>query len=453
MNLEQLKAQVDTIVVVMMENRSFDHMLGHMRLPDYGGLTTIDGIESLANTDYANPSQNSRLIPPFIAADQPLPNDLPHERDQVATQLAFASVANAYEMNGFVKAYERSSGTTGVLRPPPMGLLTPRDLPMTRFFADEYAPCDRWFSALPTSTQPNRLMSLSGYTLIDSTRSGLLPDQHTVLDWCESRGVRWRVYSAGLSFFMLMKNMWPLVVTDHFRRLSALSHDVQHESDADWPQFILIEPDYNDSPVHLSGQPCDNHPPLPVGPGESFLRQAYEAITSNPNRFGRTVMLLTYDEHGGFFDHVPPHPVPYQPPAGASFTKSFDSTGVRVPAIVISPFVARGLPKHEILDNTSILQFVAERFGSPGEPYSPSVDARRQAGIMSITALLDEGPPRDNIPAAPSAPIVVTTSLTTTRDVETDQQKAFAAAIEEFASSHGPDVLAKFPEVTHWNNS
>src|SRR5262249_52425507 len=156
-------------------------------------------------------------------------------------------------------------------------------------------------------------------------------------------------YSAGLSIYLQVPSVWPLLVSSHFRRLDALSSDAQNEADATFPQVIFIEPDYNDAPIHLSGHANDNHPPLAVAFGEAFLRDVYQAITSNPARFRRTVMIVTYDEHGGFFDHVPPLPIPYAPPPGASFTAPFDSTGVRVPAMVISPMVGPGAAKHATL--------------------------------------------------------------------------------------------------------
>src|SRR5262249_41045664 len=149
--------------------------------------------------------------------------------------------------------------------------------------------------------------------------------------------------------------------------------DVQHEEDATWPHVIFVEPDYNDSPVHISGHACDNHPPVAVGFGEAFLRQVYQAITSNSARSSKSVMFVTYDEHGGFFDHVAPVNIPSAPPPGATYPR-FDSTGVRVPALVVSPLVARQSVRHEQLDHTSILQLIAERFGTEGEGYSASVE-------------------------------------------------------------------------------
>jgi len=432
-----------------MENRSFDHLLGHLCQSQFGGRTDIDGIPNLLDPNLINPSGNGTLIRPFIAKDGPLTNDLPHERPFVAMQLASSPVTGGPSMTGFVKAYEAATGTSGVVDPPPMGLLTTPDLPATSFLAREYAVCDRWFAPIPASTQPNRLMAISGYTERDNTISGLLPNQDTLFQWLDAHHVPWRVYSAGLSFFTLMPRMWPDLLSDRFRRLSALSFDFQHEPDATKPHVIVIEPDYDDTPVHLSGHANDIHPPLPMAFGEAFVRQVYEALTSNPGRWQKTVMVLTYDEHGGFFDHVVPPRVPCPPPPGASYP-AFETTGVRVPAIIASPLVQRGSAKHATLDHTSILACLAERFGEPGETYSPAVQARATAGIQSLSAALDSGPPRSDIPQPSPTAITAAAALKTWVEPVNAMSSAYAAAIEQFAKAHGNDALKKFPEIAHW---
>src|SRR5713101_9216496 len=223
--------------------------------------------------------------------------------------------------------------------------------------------CDNWFACIPTSTAPNRLMSMCGFTNHRDTGI-LLPDQTTVYDWLLDRGVKWRVYAAGLPFFALMPRLSRPLLTSHFRRLGDLPNDLANQHPDDWPQVIFIEPDYYDCPVHLH-EPCDNHPPLAIAPGEVFLARVYQWFSNETKRWARTVFIVTYDEHGGFFDHVPPLPVKYRNPNGVAF----DTTGPRIPAIVVGPFAPKTVSK-EPIDNTSILQLIAERFGNAGEAYS-----------------------------------------------------------------------------------
>jgi phospholipase C len=252
--------------------------------------------------------------------------------------------------------------------------------------------------------------------------------------------------------FLLTPRMWPWLLTDRFRSVSRLAYDVQHESSATFPQVIIVEPDYNDSPVHLSGHGNDNHPPLPVSFGEIFVKTVYEALTSNPARWAKTLLTLNYDEHGGFFDHVPPLRVPLDPPAGATFEMGpFTSTGPRVPALLISPYAPRRTAAHGFFDHTSMLQMLADRFDTSGAPYSEAVEARRQAAdpIGSVTEALSPEA-RSDVPRLPHGSIAATAPLVSVRPPRTDGQRSFAAAASAFAAARGQDALLKYPQIAHW---
>jgi phospholipase C len=451
MTPDQLRASIDTIVIVMMENRSFDHLLGPLRMAEYGGRTDIDGIDNLANVDWGNNSQNGTLIQPFLATDGPFTADLPHERAPVATQLAKSNIAG-YTMTGFVRAYENATGTSGNLRPPPMGLLTPGQIPITSFLAGQFKICDRWFAPIPTSTHPNRLMAWSGYTLNDDTFSKPLPDQELFVDWLAQRNVRWRIYSAGLPFLTLMPKMWPKMLDANlFRSASQLANDVQNEPDGAFPQVIVVEPDYDDSPIHLSGHACDNHPPLPMAFGEMFLQHVYEALTSNPQRWQKTLLIVHYDEHGGFWDHVAPLPIAFPPPPNANFTVGFESTGPRVPGLLVSPWVTPRSSCSALFDHTSILQLLAERFGD--EPYSAGVAARAAAGIQSLSVALDADVAPAPPPDLPSVNLATSVVLSAVKPATTNSKQAFAAAVDQFAQANGQAALSAYPAIAQWRAS
>ena len=449
----ELRANIDTIAIVMMENRSFDHLLGCLRLPQYGARGDVEGLTALDNPEYANQSQNATMVAPFILRrDDVLTNDLPHSRALIADQLARSPITHGFTMTGFVRAYERATGTSGVLDPPPMSVLAPELLPVTHFFARQYTLCDRWHAPLPASTQPNRLMAMSGDVLYDDNQQGLLENQELVLDWLDRHHIRWRVYTAGFSFLGLMPKMWPALLTDRFRFLPALREDVLRESDADFPQVLWIEPDYDDLPVHLSGHANDNHPPVQVAYGEAFLKAVYDALTANPARWAKTLLIITYDEHGGFYDHVPPPPIAYAPPHGAHFDVPFTSAGVRVPALIISPFAARGGVSHLLFDHTSLLQLVAERFAPNAAGYSASVDARRSAGVHSLARALT-GTGRTATPAAPDPPALPAAAGPRLRAPRTEAQHGFVAAMEGLAQRDPQHATAKYPQIRHWLDS
>jgi len=440
MNRDELRANVSTIVIVVMENRSFDHVLGHLRAPEYGNRKDVDGVEDVGNPQYLNPNMDGEGIAPFWVDDAGFQSDLPHDPDAVAKQLAHADATGSYAMNGFAKAFEEEFHTS-VPRPPVMGLMKPSSVPTTGALAQQYTVCDRWFACLPTSTAPNRLMGMCGFTNIRDTGT-LIPSQATVYEWLRDHGVRWRVYSAGLPFCALMPSMLTLLMTSHFRHLEELANDQATESVGDWPEVIFIEPDYYDCPFHRRA-PCDNHAPLGMAPGEAFLAEVVNTLSSDTERWARTVFILTYDEHGGFFDHVPPLDVKYRNPNGVAF----DSTGPRVPAVVAGPF-AEKMVSHVHLDNTSILQLLAERFGHGSEAYSAQVAARAQQGIASVSEILSASAAntaRCDLPGAGAdggdAPAAT---------VKNSLRDGFHQAAVNLAASHQAEALQKYPEMREY---
>jgi len=439
MTIDELKRNVDTLVVLIMENRSFDNVLGHLRHPAEGNRAEVEGIEDLQNDDYVNINSDGLAVRPFWRADAPTASDLPHNASGVREQLAYDKEADIYLMNGFVSAFEDQFHSI-VTDPPPLGLLRAKDLPTTSPLANQYTVCDNWFSCVPTSTAPNRLMSMCGATSIAETGT-VVPNQPTVYDWLSDHGVRWRVYAAGLPFFTLMPSVAPLLLTGHFRRLADLDRDVTNESPADWPQVIFVEPDYYDSPVHFH-PPCDNHAPLAMAPGEAFLANVYRSLASNSAKWARTVFVVTYDEHGGFFDHVPPLRVTYRNPNGVSF----DSTGPRTPTLVTGPFA----PKHGVckrkLDNTSILQLIADRFGETGESYSPEVTGRAQQGIESASAVLDAGA-GNTATCQLGQPVGADVASVV---INSDLRRGFDTAVRSFVGRHQTEALTKFPELRRY---
>jgi phospholipase C len=440
--------KIDTIIIVMLENRSFDHILGHLSLQQYGNGTTVNGLKEPLNSDQYENDYQAQPYYPFPMRDGVLPTDLPHERDFVATQLAKSAINSGYDMDGFVKAYFDSEKISRTTTPVPMGFLRPEDIPISRFFADNYTVCDQWHASLPASTQPNRMMALAGDTYIDTT-SGILPPTPPIsLDWLDKHNVKWRVYHCGISFFALLGRIE--IFGENFRSIDRLAADIAHESNDDFPKVIFIEPSYADAP-HIGGDlPNDNHPPLPVCRGEAFLKQVYDAVTCNPDRWQKTMMIVTYDEHGGFFDHVSPPLIPYVPSKQATFTKPFDSLGVRVPAFIVSPFVSSKGVYSGLLDHTSILQLFAEKYAPQESGYSKTVMSRRSSGIGSVSQILNLNDPRTDIPRSPAAPLQIETLYDSVPTDPSAMQQAFQASAKWMVDNHPKETAQKYPDVSHW---
>lgn len=436
---------VDTIVVLMMESRSFDHVLGHLSLEGapYAGLLNgltglpIDGL--LTDARYGNSCQG-RIHQPFEMRDGVLPEGLSDDRESVKTALGRTQAAHAHAMDGFVRAYYRSPDAQRSQRPLPMAFLRAKDAPVTNFLARNYAVCDRWFAPLPTGSIPNRLMATCGESHVSDTPSNLLPHHATVFDWMNQRGLRYRVYHDGLSFFTLCPWMLGDVAGDRFRDAGRLAEDFLRERDETFPQLVFVEPSYFDGPVRCDKEANDNRPPSSMAAGEKFLLSVYEALTANPERFQRTLFIVTYASHGGFYDHVPPARIRHEGPRDARYSP-FETTGVRVPAIVVSPHVERGTVFHGTLDHTSILQLVAERFDA-GRPYSPAVAARAAQGIGSVSSVLNLAAPRDKIPVPPTVPARSRHRLRHTKSPPSRERDAFYQAARALCD-HCPSRVAR----------
>jgi phospholipase C len=390
---------IKTIVVVMMENRSFDHLLGYLSMAPYN-WPNVDGLrDDPAWKARVSSLYNNSLFPPVPLIDpyDVMVADPPHERDDIALQMG-TSVNGVFPMNGFVTNYTKAKGAPTV-NPgdavPVMGYFTPAQVPITDFLAQNFAICDHWFCSLPAGTQPNRLMSMSGFSNIDVNHYGL-PKQDTVYDWLNAHNIRWRVYHEGLPFFMMMPKWIPdILAGHHFRPLAKLWDDVQNEPPGEFPQVIFVEPMYTDAP-HL-GVSFDDHAPSAVKGGQQFLLEVYRALSLVPEVWKGTVMIVDYDEHGGFFDHVSPPALRTDPPPGASYTRSFETLGMRVPGFVVSPLVQPRTVFNPVLDHTSVLKFIAQKFGN-GQPYSDVVDRRAVGSILDV---LNLDSPRADIPTAP----------------------------------------------------
>jgi phospholipase C len=394
--------QITTVVVVMMENRSFDHLLGYLALKP--GWQMVEGVkpndpawvESTTNiyggVRYAPFEQKN--VTGKMAADPP------HEWKDIARQMGHLDASGKFPMNGFVENYANAKAKPRITsKPPVMGYFTGQRIPVTDRLAANFAVCDHWFSSLPAGTQANRLMAMAGYSLI-AHNTFPLPSHELVYDWLDARKIRWRVYHEGLPFFAMMPDQIGRILTSgQFRPLAKLWEDANNESPDEFPEVIFVEPWYTDGPHHDVSR--DDHAPSSIVGGQQFLNEVYRSIRVNPN-WASSVMVVTYDEHGGFFDHVSPPPVVTEAPDDTHNNPGFGYLGLRVPAIVVSPLVVPGTVCDKRLDHTSVLRFIGQKFGERighANGYSPLVDER---DVHSVFDVLNLDTPRTNpVPAFP----------------------------------------------------
>jgi phospholipase C len=396
-------SRIRQVVIVMMENRSFDHMLGYLSLPEFHHprSSEIEGVRQAKEFYHGHqfmphPLQNPALSP-----------DPPHERCDVSTQIANTS-PGAYKMDGFVSSYMRWLSKNGFLgasskwlswhnsaqpvRPDGvMEYCIPRQLPTTDFLARNFTICDQYFASLPASTLPNRLFAMSGHALTDITPDGFLSDARNffflhpddlLYKWLTNHSIPWRVYHQGSPFFACCHSLKGETSDPNlFKNLSQLAHDAAND---DLIGVTFVEPQYQDDPYLGHQQATDDHPPASIWGGERFLKLTYDAVLRSPS-WANTVMIVTYDEHGGFFDHVPPRAAPAPTSPGATY-QPFQTSGLRVPTIVVSPFVRELGVSHTVLDHTSILRFLAELYKD--SPFNKFVADRN--GFESLSAVLDD---------------------------------------------------------------
>ena len=340
------------VVVLLLENHSFDQMLGALKqvYPD------LDGI------DPAHPGENKdgsgAVFKQMPTTERQMLLDPHHEVQHVAVQLADHN-------SGFVKDFaDAYPASTTADRQFIMGYFPLDFLPALHALAREFTVCDRWFASLPGPTWPNRFFALTGTSngrvnMPEDGQHGLdLPgwfeqDQVTIFDRLSEKGIHWNVYFHDIpQTSVLMHQRRPENAARYFY-INRFHEDARGLAD-DFPQFCLIEPDY------MGADENDDHPPHDIMKAEKLIADVYNSLRANPDLWKSTLLVVFYDEHGGFYDHVePPAAIP---PDDQHKEYTFDRLGVRVPAILISPWVKQGV-EHTQFDHASVLKYLIEKWG------------------------------------------------------------------------------------------
>ena len=406
------------VFVLMLENRSFDHMLGFSGLTgvdaETGGAAAIDGLTGGESNAFGGVT-----YPVVLGADYVMPADPGHDFSFVLDQLCgpaarYAPPYPPVDGSGFVDSYSRVSGpaTAGVVM---RCFDTPRQLPVLHALAREYAVCDRWFSSMPGPTAPNRMFVHAGSSggldhspttedVVEwETIDGFAFPRGTVFDALKKRSVPYGLYSG--DEFPMVGTLKGITVFD-VRRIDALAEELARDSFG--PRYVFIEPSYNVLQEFRGSS--SQHPFADVRDGEALIKTVYEAIRSSPV-WERSLLLLLWDEHGGFYDHVAPPPA-VAPDDGAQRSKyngsgfTFAQYGVRTPAIVVSPYVARGTIDHRVYDHTSVLATVREAFG--GDPLTArDAQARSVVPLLSLVEARPDAPRTLPTPAEGAASSLV----------------------------------------------
>lgn len=395
--------KVDHIVVLMLENRSFDHMLGHLSLPPAeggSGRTDIDGLAGPAQNfnEYAG---KQYPIEPFGNRGLVKSQDPDHSGEGVEKQMAG-------EMGGFVSDYMATRNPKATAPEPvdPMRYQTAANAPVFNFLASEFAVCDRWFCSVPGSTWPNRIASLAGEAKEKNNLDLPLYSRRSFVRSLPG-SVSWRWYSSDPGSLRLVDDHYRVGWEDNFAHVekpsalqpATLFGDIRDEK---LPNVSWIDPNFVDL-GGLSGAD-DDHPPTDVMAAQSFVLKIYNMLKSKPAVWEKTMLVVVYDEHGGFYDHR--HPGDDLPP---EFTNraEFGTFGPRVPAIVVSPYVGRRTAYGSAQDNdlrflydhTSLIKTILLRFAGGDFSRLPP----RVASAAHLGHLLTEPAPREAPPVPEDA--------------------------------------------------
>ncbi len=370
---------INHVVVLMQENHSYD---------SYFGALHFEG-QPQSSIEPSTPNPNplgGRPIAPFLTTDACTTADLNHSWD--ATHQVIAQ-----GMQGFTTINEDPTDKTGSRT---MGYYDQSTLPFYYGLANEFSIADRYFASVPGPTFPNRFYLLTGTSFGYTSNVVQTYTQKTIFQALDEakKPVTWKIYVASFQVEELFKYVQDHTA-GHVFPLSQYYADAAH---GNLPQVSFVE----SNGFGTVNTESDEHPPANVQVGEKFTHDIIYALTHSPD-WPSSAMFLTYDEHGGYYDHVvppaavPPDNIPPKVPAGDPFNK-FNEYGVRVPAIVISPYSNPHHVSHVVYDHTSILKFIETRFSVP--PLT-----RRDAAADPMLDMFSFSQPALLHPTLPRAPI------------------------------------------------
>jgi phospholipase C len=446
--------EIEHIVVVMLENRSFDQMLGFLyagsgnRSPSGQQFDGLTGTES--NLDQQGTPVTVFEIDVTQSPGYYTPGLDPGEGYTATNNQLFGSMTAPTppiaKNNGFVADFEYWLSHADSQYPPVagtteksiMGVFTPTDLPVLSGLARGYAVCDQWFASAPTETIPNRAFTLCGTSHGHMDDKTTVYDDPTIFGLLSKHDLDWRVY--GYDTEILTKTTYT-EITDADASHFGFFTDFQAAAAAgSLPPFTFLEPSWS----YLGNS---QHPNYDVAPGETFIFDVYQALRNGPG-WNQTLLIVTYDEHGGCYDHVPP-PQGAVPPDGNAGEFGFDFTrfGVRVPAVLVSPWIPAGTvfrvpPGTMPIDHTAILKTVEERW----EILPTTLTARDQAA-PSLGAVLTASAPRTDDPLAGVTPPVSPVTHTLVA-APTHIETVMADQKMRLATRHASGALHEPPTTT-----
>ena len=403
-----MDVRIQHVVVLMLENRSFDSMLGRLYPPDgsFNGLTLNESNQYGMTYGVWN---DPHMTPAIACIPDPDPGEL---FEDMNVQL-FGNrdrTGKTANMSGFALDYASPVEQPASYRDPGavMHYFTETQVPVISNLARAFGVCDDWHASAPCQTWPNRFFAHTGTALgyVDNHSFKLPFEAPSLFRRLEDKGKDWRVYFHDMPQSLLIRDVWVYALS-HYRYFSQFLADAHAGV---LPAYSFIEPQYF-SDLFSNRIPNDEHPPHNVLYGEQLIAQVYNAVR-NSRCWKSTLLIITSDEHGGCYDHVPPpkavppEVIPPNTPLNNKYDFRFDAYGVRVPGVIVSPWIAPGSKIRAPgwaaesnartgppFDHTSIIKTVREIFdlGCPLTARDSAAPSLLPA--LSLAAANNDGPP------------------------------------------------------------
>jgi phospholipase C len=372
---------IDHIVMIMQENRSFDHYFSKL---SHGGV-------DVAAPDATNPDADGQPVARFHQTSYCF-EDPNHEWDGTSDSI------NGGRMDGFAKANITAGDPRGTRA---MGYFDETDLPYYYALARTFAISDRHFCSVPGPTAPNRLYYVAATSFGDISNPGRTMEgeddqgnyHSNIFLRLNDAGLSWKAYSSNPAHTAVIFLNTYAANSEKFQGLEEFIADARAGT---LPAVSYVEVKYRD-PEYGGNE----HPSLNGQLGQKFVGMVVKELMNSPN-WPRTALFVTYDEHGGFYDHVPPpaacKPDAYEPydatRPDAKVEGHYDRLGPRVPLIAVSPWVKRGYVSHTVTDHSSLLRFIETRFDLPAL-------TARDANAEPPLDMFDFSKPNLEIPSLP----------------------------------------------------
>lgn len=392
-------AQIDHVVVLMLENRSFDSLLGRL----YQDRSDFDGLKG----DESNVA-NEKTYQVWAsgsdgALDTHIPTPDPAELFTDMSEQIFGpggGDGKTATMSGFAANYAKVAGSDPANV---MHYYTPEQVPVISTLARSFGVSDRWHASAPNQTWPNRFFAHCGTArgYVNNMPLHVPYVMHTVFNRLTDKQRSWRIYFHDIPQSGTLARIWS-ELPEHLYLFE--DHFMADAMAGRLPNYSFIEPRYFACPA-VNRPPNDEHPPHDVMLGERLIARCYDALRNGPG-WDRTLFIITYDEHGGLYDHVPP-PAAVSPDNHFPDGFKFDRFGVRVPAVLVSPWIPAGSvirPAGETpFDHTSIIATLRQLFGIESltnrDGAAPDV-----LHALSLSEPSNAGPTHLPLPALPPTP-------------------------------------------------